>query len=675
MGTAPTTLLVTTLLVTLLVTTLQHNLTTTILQTYNLANIQRYNASCLKLIVKVCRNEEEVGREPWLRDEHVNAPVHQAHKHQTGPSRSDIGMFSVVWPAEPLAARGFSRLRVPVSVSAPGLDSLPDLHFKVPYFVHNGVAYVLVKDLAALWNYPSSYQVISRLVKGTGLPKSAFLKASDAPLNELLVRERMIGPSDVSTRVFYIELQFVYNAVENKDVLVGEPQPRDDRVRKYPLMFADDDMITVSQVFPQYGIVESTLPLNHASFLALNPLTKLQVYKHDGNYRRVYGTSLSAHERELILQNNNYSKYDALRLEPAEPAVSSARKPLGRLKKHVGNVDPNALDVAESMLPGSGLIPEFNVSAICKVPNYFVTNNQMSAAQQSALFNPQVPHLSLLKMDFNETGKLSKQLHQLLVNNDQEAYHSKYYYFKSYRGPGSGNYKDAALVNRINRIKRFTASTDPTDNKSTHLPAHKVTKPVKWRSNRAIKGLTHEYFSNENVDVVIARQRRFTEDFTNLEMLHNNVLFNLLVNSYREVAADTWRCFYKFKMVDYEKLYLIEQTETRKRRRAELLAEQAKRQQHSHTQVVPTPELSDLLRPDLTLRFTLPTAHREIVQLLPVELRGQDDDPATSISKPIRYVATYPDKTMPELLNQIEVVKLPNANSLAWDNFRKYRRE
>lgn len=582
----------------------------------------------------------------------------------------------VVWPAEPIPPPGFSRLRLPLQFAPPSTDDLPaQLDVKCPYFTIDNTPYVLVKDLARLWNFPSSYQVIAKLVKGTQKQKADVVLGSDEPLNEHLLQEQLISPADKETKLFYVKLLFVYNALQNKEVLFDAPS-RNDQTRKVPVgNLGDTDSIIVAQVFPQYGLVDSSLPLTHASFLALNPLTKLLVFKQDANYRRVYGTSLSAHERELILLANNYSKYDPSKIEPlSDVSAIASRKPVGKPKRNIGTVDPNLLDVSENILPGSGVIPEFNVSAICKVPNYFVTNNQMSAAQQSALFNPQVPHLSQLQLKFNESGKMSKQLHQLLINNDQEAYQSKYYYFKSYRGPGSGNYKDAALVNRINRIKKFTPDTEPQNNNTTHLPLHKVTKPCHNRANRAIKGLTHEYFCGENVDVVIARQRRHTEDHANLEMLHSNVLFNLLVNSYREISADTWKNFYKFKMVDYEKLHLIEQQELRLRRRAELLAEHAKKQQQANIQIPPSPELAELLRPDLTLRFTLPSDHPEIMEQLPVELRGQEDDPVTALSKPIRYVATYPDKAMPEILNQIEVVKLPNANSLGWDNLRKFRR-
>ncbi|SGZ53345.1 CIC11C00000002235 [Sungouiella intermedia] len=587
--------------------------------------------------------------------------------------------LSVVWPNHPAPNHGYTRLRVPVEVTPPEIGGFSlSLAFKVPYFIYNGKERVLVKHLAQLWNYPLSYQVISKLVKRTGIPKNDLFLESDALLNAALQDANLISGDEAQKKLFYVDLLLIYLVVANKDVLVGEmtvEAPTETR-RRPTARAIEDDMITVSQVFPQYGQVEATTPLTHATFLCLNPMTKLQVYRHDGNYRKVYGTSVSAQERELLFTANNYTLYDASKTEEnsgSEFSSSSSKKPLGRQKRHVGSVDPNMLDVTENILPGCGLIQEFNVNALCKVPNYFVINGQMSSAQQNALFNPQKPHLEGLDLKFSETSKTSKQLQQILLNNDQEAYHSKYYYFKSYRGPGSGNYKDAAMVNRINRIRKFTPESTPKTNAVTHIPANRVMKPPSKRFNRVIKGLTHEFYSDDNVEVVLERQRRFTEDFTNLEMLHNTLLFNLLVNSYREVSGDTWKCFYRFKQINFEKLYSIEQTDLRNKRRNELLVKQAEMQQKSSTQLPPTPELAELLRPDLTLRFTLPSQHHEIMERLPVELRGEEKDPVSDLSKPIRYVATYPDKTMPDILNQIEVVKLPNANSLAWDNIKKYR--
>lgn len=583
--------------------------------------------------------------------------------------------FSVTFPESVPQNLPYSRLREPVAVLPPVDKQLPlNFSLRVAYFTYNNEPYVLIKDLAALWNFPSSYQVITRLTRKSGLQKLDLLKTSDENLNGLLAEHGVILSSDQKTTLFYIGLRrlhniladdhSIFNVDDNHVTGLGATKP------KTPSL--DEESITISQVFPNYGAVEQSLPLTHATFLSLTPLTKLHVYKQEGNYRKVYGTSLSAHERELITQASDQGLYNSPANEGSSSGSEKTRKPLGRLKKFVGNVDPNLLDVAENVLPGCGYIPEFNVNLICKVPNYFVTNKEMGA-QQSALYQQMKPHLDGLNTKGKKPSDMPKQLYQLLSNTDQEAYHFKYYYFKSYRGPGSGNYKDAALVNRINRIKRFTADTAPNSNANTHLSASKVTKPNKKRGDLPIKGLTHEYFSNDNVEIVIERQRRFVEDFENLEMLHNNALFNLLVNAYRDVAKDTWDAFHKFKMIDFEKMHLIRQREALEQKKKALVAKFTEMEKTGQP-ITRSDELQELEKSDLRARFLLPSDHPEIMEKLPCELRGGDDgDVNHTLSEPVRYIARYPDKHSPGVLNQIEVIKLPNANAIGWDNIKKYR--
>ncbi|OBA22044.1 hypothetical protein METBIDRAFT_10942 [Metschnikowia bicuspidata var. bicuspidata NRRL YB-4993] len=567
---------------------------------------------------------------------------------------------AVTFPQTKVRPAAYTRLREHVPVVPPA-DSrpFPEGRLRVASFVYGGSRYVLARDLAALWNYPSLYHVIKRLVRRSGVSKTALVRGSDAPLNAVLADAGVIQPHEQNTSLFCIHLATLQQIVAEPAALVDLPGRRAHvpRGTKPAVPAPDDDTITLSQVFPNLGAVAASLPPTHATFLALTPLTKLLVYKHEGLYRKVYGTALSAHERELLSQANNYvGDSDRTPGSKAAGDAGRARKPLGRLKKFVGNVDPNQMDVAENVLPGCGYIPEFNVNALCKVPNYFVANKEMGA-QQGALFQPPRAHLAGLATKGRKPQDMPKQLYLLLSNTDQEAYHFKYYYFKSYRGPGSGNYKDAALVNRINKIRRFPPDAAPVSNASTHISAGRVTKPRRRRGDLPIKGLTHDYFSHENVEIVVERQRRFAEDFENLEMLHNNALFNLLVNGYRDVARDTWDAFYQFKMIDFEKIHLRKQKDARAAARA------------ADPMAFPP-----LARDVLTARFLLPSDYAEIMEKLPCELRGEDEDPAHALSEPVRYVARYPDKNVPEMLNQIEVIKLPNANSIAWDNIRKYKR-
>ena len=87
-------------------------------------------------------------------------------------------------------------------------------------------------------------------------------------------------------------------------------------------------------------------------------------------------------------------------------------------------------------------------------------------------------------------------------------------------------------------------------------------------------------------------------------------------------------------------------------------------------QPIETPQL------DLNNKFSLPTVYPEIIRNLPLELRGivqESKEELPPIKKPIHYVTTYPERPNPEYLTRIEIIKLPNANSVGWDNFKKYK--
>ena len=573
--------------------------------------------------------------------------------------------------APSVRCRLFNRKRARVAVCSPDhTRSTPELEtLSVPHFWHDNAVHVLVKDLASLWNFPSSYQVVAHL-RRSGVPKTELVSITDRALNAQLFAKGLILECDSATTLLYIELLRLVSILADTSVLL-----LCFRLDEFPLGIVPDKTLeklvpSISHVFPDYGEVAKTVSLSHASFLALDPLTKLLVSKHAGTYREHYGTALTVTERELLLRENNYSLY-----EPAQDGVDVSTDPL-KIKKipgeqSVANLDPNLLDVTKNILPACGLIPKFNVASLCRVPTYYVTTNHMEIKQQNPLQNPADRHLKDLRLTFDDPGTAPNQINLLVPVVNQEPFLYKDYYYKHHRGLGTGVYKDAALTSMINKIR--TVDDPPGTRRPSHLPAYRVMKREP-RSKQPLKGLLHPYYSKENVEVLVQRQRVFTEDFTNMEMLHNTNTFNILVNSYRDVSNETWRLFYQFKNLDFEKLYLIQQTQLRRRRKAELAAIHAEMQLRSDVPLQPPAELTKILQLNSTSRFTLPTSYPEVVQTLPVHLRDDPQDPRTHIAKPIRYVITTPNRATPEVLHQLEVVKLPNANSLASENLRKYRR-
>ena len=91
---------------------------------------------------------------------------------------------------------------------------------------------------------------------------------------------------------------------------------------------------------------------------------------------------LSFAERDLVLSTNNFN--DIHIDEETKPKIEEKRKvSVNQLEnqKHNLLIDPNSIDLAESVIPGQGYIPDFSINHICKVPNYYVTSSHQSLAQ------------------------------------------------------------------------------------------------------------------------------------------------------------------------------------------------------------------------------------------------------------------------------------------------------
>lgn len=579
--------------------------------------------------------------------------------------------------------------------------------FKTAIFEYDNKHYVLVKDLAELCNYPSSYQLINKIVRQTKRNKRDFLKITTTSLNESLLSSKLINDQQAKSKLFYISLSFLYNSVGNKSVIiddsnfeveVSKPKRNEFENKQPSSVDTIEEKILISQVFPQYGLVDSTLPLNHATFNTLNNITKLNYYKLHGIFSQILGRSLTATERELLYKENDYSDIEISEERNENEDMKGNEeegekdkkirkfKPIKKPKKNITNVDPNSIDLTESILPGQGLIQEFSINHICKVPNYFITTNHMNAAQTHAITNYKKPASSSFL--FNENIKMSRNIQQLVFNNDNDSYHhSKYYYFKSYRGPGSGNYKDAALVNRINKI--HVVSNSSKIKGGNHKPISKTQKSIKKRYNNNLKGLIHEFFTKDNVDLVLDKQRRYTEDYHNIEMLHNNLQFNLLINTYRDISKDTWENYYKFKMIDFEQYNEIQRNKLKEIKKKELILKHQQQQNEDKSIIIPpSQELTDLYKPNLSDRFVEPNNYSEILNKLPVEFREtqmkENNDYEMEdnnfkfnnipiLKRPIYNSITISELNKSEFLNKVEVVKLPNANSVGWDNFKKYK--
>ena len=356
------------------------------------------------------------------------------------------------------------------------------------------------------------------------------------------------------------------NSFSNKASLGKKPK----HVHKHAKDFESrmEDVVTVGHVFPQYGAVESSTKLNHAQFGCLNQFSKLNYYKSltPPGLKFLPNTKLTFYERELVEEAHNYSHIDIDEHDASDDKQRAfLRKSIGKSKKNNIHLDPNTVDLNETVIPGQGYIGEFSINHICKVPNYYVTSNHTTMPQSVSARKLNSSSNSLFL--FNEGSRLSKNVQQLVFSNENDNHsHHKYYYTKSYRGPGSGNYKDAALMNKINKIHL-------TESKKKHFKRN-VLRDKKYTQN--LKGLVHEKFNKEYVESLLTDQRRYTEDYSNVEILHNNLQYNVLLNSYRDISRDTWGTYYKFKLFDFEQYKALQEEEADKERRDQNVVEQRK---------------------------------------------------------------------------------------------------
>lgn len=711
--------------------------------------------------------------------------------------------ITVTFPKSPSTKKRAPAFGIELEFSQQGSSdgAIEKAALAVPVFSVDNQDFVLIRDLAKYWGYPSSYQLIVKLVKCANIEKSQILK-TDKDLNKELFELDLIEEADTKIDLFYISLPLVYSRIENKQVFYVLREPDQLKVSKAPtqekpasvvaaeedddnldddeedevdedmdedndnsgelskgykhmhkdhLKYINDDRVTIGQVFHQYGLDPST-PLTHSLFNSINSMSKLNYYKNFGvsGYRFLPNSKLSYAERELVLNANNYNDMHINEKTESKPK-KSFRKPIGKSKKHNLQIDPNSIDLSESVIPGQGFIPDFSIHHLCKVPNYYVTSNHQSLPLSFNTKNLNATSNSSYL--FNDNVKIkSKSIQKLVFNSDTDNYHhTKYFYTKTYRGPGSGNYKDGALMNKINKIHLS----------SNKKPRHKRKVSNNNRYNKSLKGLVHEKFDKNFVEYLLSEQRKYTEDYSNLEILHNSLQFNVLLNTYRGVAQETWNNYYKFKLIDFEQLKALqmeaneleerkldaarhqqwaeeeklrqerlrlvfedernefEQLQSEFGQRKKDLEEKLRRRQleaslsdsfeadsenddeselaqiqqdfESSANALKTKfeaKRKDLINPapppqpietpqlDLNNKFSLPTVYPEIIRNLPLELRGvvqESKEELPPIKKPIRYVTTYPERPNPEYLTRIEIIKLPNANSVGWDNFKKYK--
>lgn len=561
------------------------------------------------------------------------------------PDKPIRGPLSVTGPIRPV----FQEDVVPVDDVSDILSSC-----KVPLFqLEDGEYQVLVKDLAALWHFPSSYQLLAHM---KNCDVKSHLKRTTLEENKGFCDGGLITSADIGKRHFYFSLRFLLSILSNKEILTSEEDDNSALSENLAPAAVDENRINLNQVLPQYGEVASTLDLTFATFNSLNKLSKYKFYKSLPMYQRLLPPSkLPPSDLELLAQENDYSTIETQEPEPEPERQGPAkrgrkplgRKPLGKFRKYYTGIDPNTLDLTESLIPGQGYIQEFNVNHLCKIPNYYASRGTL----QPALIPAKKPDTKVLKNV------------QQLSYTELDSALSKYFYTKSHRGVGSGNYKDASFANKLNRIP-----SSRTVIQKSHKSPRQLHRLAKRRAEMHIKGLVHEMFHNKVVQEMVSIKRDEVEDHSNIEMLHATLQYNLLVNSYREIARETWGRYYEFKMIDFDQLVTLKKEQLERQQREKAIQ---KKVQDPNAVVPP-----ELLHPRVTVLNNIvgPTTYKEITNRLPLNLRNNNEEDLQEqpIKKPVRLTTVYPNPMNSDLAFNVESVRVPNSNSIGWDNLKKY---
>lgn len=553
--------------------------------------------------------------------------------------------------------------------------------------------HVLLKSLASAWGFPSSYQLISQIVRQTSCDPSIITKTTDTAINNSLLHRGIISHAEANQKLFYVSLETIYSMILNKNVFTASKTTEDppDDSENHPGDSPESEIFTISQAFPQYGRVRSQLPMTQGSFNALSNVTQLTLLESLPRAARgVSNSKLDISDQLILAKTFDYSSADQKFAAPHQ--TNGGKKPNKVAAKHKNDVDvdPNTLDLTESVLPGQGFVQEFNVNHLCKVPSYYTSNANLNASTSSSnvsVVTKKPTSTSNSSLLLSEAARLSKNV-QLLVSNDSDNYHhSKYYYSKSYRGPGSGNYKDASLTNRIGKIPVNRGISGSIHKSRRLLSANKK------RQNTSLKGFVHRDFHPRLVQAIHSLNREDSEDLSNLEVVHNNLQFNVLVNAYREISQETWACYYRVVTTDYEQIGVFEreseEMEERQRnhekieewkaKNADLAAQRNNALVDAMALKAPEkpPRLNETPQLDISQRFTAPSFHKEITRHLPMEMRHDrliEDQARPVMKKAIRKVVTFSgEHTAPQVMDRIGVVQIPNGNSIGWDNLRKYQ--
>lgn len=111
--------------------------------------------------------------------------------------------ITVTFPKSPSTKKRAPAFGIELEFSQQGSSdgAIEKAALAVPVFSVDNQDFVLIRDLAKYWGYPSSYQLIVKLVKCANIEKSQILK-TDKDLNKELFELDLIEEADTKIDLF-----------------------------------------------------------------------------------------------------------------------------------------------------------------------------------------------------------------------------------------------------------------------------------------------------------------------------------------------------------------------------------------------------------------------------------------------------------------------------------------
>lgn len=517
---------------------------------------------------------------------------------------------------------------------------------------HEKKNYFLVKDLAKLWNFSSSYQLIDDILKNTNRSFDSIFCRTTQDINKLLIKKGILKFDEKQISFFYMDVQFLFQIMKNVNILFNlcvddyvenkENSSNDNsEILNKNKSKKNKNILDFIQKFNQTCNREfMNLKFDNETFNSLSSLNRFKFCKKNKNDFDLPTFKLSNLQSELCIIKydyfNNSSQYDELDLKKKSMLLKKVDSELNNFKS------------IDTLIIGQGFTHQFDI-------DNFYDNISSFNNDKNAIFKS-----SNKLLNKNLKDEKTNQ------NNDSELNNFKN---KNIMLKSDDNYKVASK-----------------SNKKPINPAFKVYKKVRHKS---LKNLIDVKINNDIINYYFNSYLNKTS-LNEEEIQIDNKFFNKILNKYRMISDKTLKMYYAFKLTDFdqlaflklEKKYIDDETGFKSNQITEIEQNNHLPNQNINNSVefndknkfssVFTNSFNSYAH-NLSIKKSLNRLYNDIKSdssNCNIHMSEKLND-AYVIKKPIYNYILYPNSETNEFLTKFELIKIPNANSIGWDNFIK----